>query len=345
MFDTINPETLQVDKYDVTKDEASIYAKRNPSIEDMTAGNVSEPLNWNRNQALQEDVLKKESFNKRMTDIAGTQKEVKSSATVSGDRGKLLDAYEIKDDSNTSRRVKSTMTVHTSTADSLSDLYTRVLPELRSELRQGGLRQIGFVRFNTATPQESSDELLTKLRKPTKDSHNAFDPMAFEDPSLRVLAPKQWKGNLPTTAKDDIIQSAIHGLLTRFHPSNNIIQQGEPIQYDFYVYQENQTREMWNALSAITVQLVVSFSQIETSRTLTQAKHSFHFTHQHGNEGFGISKENQSLNLDSSSLQPGNYQMFAQVFLLMPNTARTLLSSHGPFDLFLVSNQSSPKRK
>ena len=320
MFDQIDPETLQIVKY--ANDRNSIYSKDSGRKHQQE----QEELNWDMNSELEMDLQKKESFKKRMTDIRNQNIETQEVVEGKQEHG-FLDEFLVSDDVSKTRRVKS-ISAPTSSASNVNELYNKVLPELRNELRKNGLRQIGFVKFNNA----SDDTLIKKLTSSSKEEHDAFNPMAFEDPSLRILAPKQWKGALPTLAKDDIIQSAINGLQTEFNMSSNFLRQGDAIEYDFNIFQENQLQS--NALSSISIQLVITLTHVGTSRTLLQTKKSFQF--QDGS--LQISRMNQKINVNTNSLEPGSYQIFAQVLLFLPNSSTSsILSSHGPFDLYLLA--------
>ncbi|KAG2387713.1 hypothetical protein C9374_001307 [Naegleria lovaniensis] len=350
MFDKINPETLQVEKYNVLSDR-SIYSKR-PNHNNRFQKDHDDlmDLEWRRNRELEQDVQKKESFKKRMTEITGKENkkinEPAQKAPPSNNKNQtgLLDTYLVKTDETenipTTRRVKASTISGISNATNVTQLYSTLLPELRNELRRKGLRQVGFIRFNTNTI--TSDDALTKLRQSTKDTHNPFNPMAFEDPSLRILAPKQWQGTLPTPAKDDIIQSAITGLQTHFSLSSNFIKQGETIEYNFSVTRQHQDHSAHGpqsnlALRSISLQLVTSLSQVEKSRTLLQTKKTFQFEEFTQNEQNMIFTQQQPLNIQTTSLEPGTYQLFAQVLLFLPNSATsTILSSHGPYEVYII---------
>ena len=336
MFDTIDPETLQVVKYDRTRDGMNtIYSKNMKTYggENEHTPDLNE-LNWNKNQQLQLESQKKESFKQRMTEIQNVENVVKTSPIINNVEENthfgLLDKYLVNDAVKiTSRRVTSKITSPTSTANNIDELYTKVLPELRGQLRKNGLRQVGLIRFDNST---TSDKLLSKLLTKTKGEHDAFHPMAFEDPSLRILAPKQWIGTLPSSAKDDIIQSAISGLKTDFYLSCNFVRQGEPIEFNFSAFQENQLLQS-NALSSITLQLVITLTQTATSKTLLQTRKSYQFE----DDSMSFTVLNESLNVDTKSMETGNYQIFSQVLLFLPNSSTSsILSSHGPFDVYLV---------
>nr|CAG4716902.1 unnamed protein product [Naegleria fowleri] len=354
MFDKINPETLQIEKYNVLSDK-SIYSKRPLYDENRFQEDHDDlmALEWRRNRELEQDVQKKESFKKRMSEITGSEHQneptQKESVIPSNDNDKigLLESYLVnKDESEnlpTTRRVKSSSISGISNATNVTHLYSTLLPELRNELRRKGLKQVGFIRFNTNTI--TSDDALAKLRQSTKDTHNPFNPMAFEDPSLRILAPKQWQGALPSPAKDDIIQSAISGLQSHFSLSSNFIKQGEMIEYNFSVTRQHQDQSYGsqsnNALKSISLQLVISLSQVEKSRTLLQSKKTFQFegydAHSSSHNVIVMQQQQIPLNIQTASLEPGTYQLFAQVLLFLPNsTTSTILSSHGPYDIHII---------
>ncbi|EFC50497.1 predicted protein [Naegleria gruberi] len=339
MFDRLDPETLQIIKHDLEAQKSSIYSSSSKGNNGQefdreimsTNDDINQQQQWKRNSALDNEIKKQESFNQRISEIANSN-IVNLEEKASGKKGKgLLDEFLVdpsEENVLTTRRAKSTLNVSTSSAENVFDLYARALPELRAELRQKGLKQVGFIKFN-----KDSNKAVENLRLTSKENfkHDAFNPLALEDPSLRVLAPKQWKGSLPSPAKDDIIQSAINGLKTHFELNNNFLVQGDPISYDFMVSQENTESK---ALDTLTIQLVITLTHADTSRTLTQTKKIFKFNE---DSPFEIVKPLQTLNLNTKYMDLGSYQLFAQVFLFLPNsTHSSILSSHGPFDIFLT---------
>ena len=86
--------------------------------------------------------------------------------------------------------------------NTIEELYTNTLPEVRNRLKHQGLRQVGFVQplrdLNRANAL-STEELFHKnrykrMKTDPNDSHaqrhNPFSPIAYKDPSLSVFAPK-----------------------------------------------------------------------------------------------------------------------------------------------------------
>lgn len=111
----------------------------------------------------------------------------------------------------------------------LDELYGSTLPQVRSQLRQKGLRQVGILKSISEEEFHRNKYLSNKAHL----EHDPYNPIAYTDPSLRAFAPSQWTAEKPPKAEDDVVRQAVQQLETSFHITPKTIKQGDLISYTF----------------------------------------------------------------------------------------------------------------
>lgn len=228
---------------------------------------------------------------------------------------------------------------------SIADLYTKTIPQVRSRLRQDGLKQVGFVKVSHVTGEQFQRlKYQTHHKGPnatdTGVPKRQFDPYRLssylEDTTLDHFAPKQWTEGHPPDAEDDLVRHALNTLQSTFNIFTDKMQSpietrqikttasGRPWMYHVDIRCEVH--------HPIMLKLVITISQPSKGRTLSQLdrflKLESNKTYHHAT-GY--------LSLDTSTLEVSTYHAHSQIFFIDEVTrSKILLSTHGPFELLVM---------
>jgi hypothetical protein len=198
--------------------------------------------------------------------------------------------------------------------ETIDELYEVTLPQVRNQLKQSGLKQVGSIRSYSPTLFEKNKYTSKKSTR-----HDPFKPHgAIQDPSLNTFTPKQWTGEHPTDAQDDLFVTAVRETSTEFFI------EPQPIAY---VGDTLSYRILVNSLPDLTIDLVVSMlvTHVTSNRVMLRTERRIRARGQVAVRG--------ELGLTLSL--PGVYVVHAQVYLI--STEKVLLETHGPQQVIVTT--------
>jgi hypothetical protein len=329
-FDSIDPDTLEIVPYSPVQDK-TFYARSN-HIE-KRFGNPHPPK-WEKIRMEQDEVSPITSQH------SNTIQLTEGNANEQDDDG-ILSEFRPKSSSvRLTRRFqssheKSDNPLETYAPDqvkptTLEELYDKTLPQVRNQLKQQGLKQVGSIKTSSSAVFDrykySSTKPLSKTSAPIP--HDPFKPAGIlRDPSLSAFTPKQWTGDRPTDAQDDMITAAIQGLITEFHVEPH------PIAYlgDILSYQLLVNIQTSGITQAIMLMVSITVTHPATSRTLLYTERTMIVQ---GDKPVHLMRGELGLNTVALSL--GSYMIYAQVFLIS-GREKVLLASHSPIEIFIMT--------
>ena len=201
--------------------------------------------------------------------------------------------------------------------NSIDELYEKTLPEMRSKLRNKGLKQIGYLK---PISKDDFDKYKYNIQTNPNKKHDPYNPVSkLDDKTLEFLEPKQWIGEKLPEAKDDLEKEALEGLMIDFHL--NDIKIGELISYTIQI----------KTISDLQLNLIFQISIIElnTLKIIVQAEKHIKVS------GSKWHRFEGNLSIDTSSLEPGTYQGICKVF---KDSKDHIIDILGPFDYHLIKN-------
>jgi hypothetical protein len=321
-FDEIDAETMQIKHKDQEKqqEEMMLYSlspRAQPTV-------PTQKLKWTllpkRNSPASE--AQYEHSRARKSDV----QEIESSQVG------VLDLFASKDlysrrSSESLKKSDNPLHIYSPeqpTPRSLQELYSLTLPNVRSKLRQEGLRQVGFItplRQLNAANALSTEELFYKNRykrmkvDPNSYRYNPFNPVAYEDASLYAFSPKEWTGNYPPPAQDDLLQHAIQNLRTEFKILPNIVYKKQSAQNPvpsvryLFTVKGNKKASSEDIGSIIHLQLQIIVSHPASGKTLSQLE-------RHIDVRNNVEVVSGELSVLSRTDLVGSFRVIARVFLI-----------------------------
>eukprot|EP01080_Neovahlkampfia_damariscottae_P000433 gene433-6846_t len=204
---------------------------------------------------------------------------------------------------------------HQKKPNSVDELYEETLPEMRSKLRNKGLKQVGFLK---PISQIDFEKYKYSIQNNPNKQHDAFNPTAkMDDKTLEFLEPKQWIGEKLPEATDDLAKEALDGLKIDFRLHD--IKIGELIKYSIQI----------KTISDLELDLIfqISIIKVNNLKVIVQAEKNIKVS------GDKWHKFEGNLSIDTSHLETGTYQGFCKVF---KDTKENMIDLLGPFEYHLT---------
>lgn len=205
----------------------------------------------------------------------------------------------------------------------MEQLYTETLPQVRSRLRQQGMKQVGSIKMN----MDADLFQKNKYKRSTSAKHDPYHVKEYnQDPSLQAFMPKQWTGKPLPPAQDDLMNQTLKGLTTVFKLKQVSLRRGDKLHYEWHIRMSTQ--------HPIILKITMNVAQPSNMRVISYSEKTAK-----------LSGEQQTTKIEGVLYFPseksalGTYAASAQVYAVIRDEFQermVLLTMHGPIPFHLI---------